>query len=94
MTVVLPALPGRACNKCLRESYEFTCLLLAWADMRVDLARRSLVGDFGHGGHDTAPGSCAIVIAGECQFVNAAADDGEDVTNGLRISRAGTRADA
>ena len=37
----------------------------------VDLARRSLVGQLGHGGHDTAPGSRAIVIAGECQFVRA-----------------------
>src|SRR6516162_6470844 len=34
MTVVPPALPGRACNKCLKESHEFTCLLLAKADMR------------------------------------------------------------
>src|SRR6516165_10339829 len=33
MTVVLPALPDRACNKCLKESHEFTCLLLAKADM-------------------------------------------------------------
>src|SRR6516165_602557 len=35
MTVVPPALPCRACNKCLKESHEFTCPLLAKADMRV-----------------------------------------------------------
>jgi hypothetical protein len=29
-------LPDRACNKCLKESHEFTCPLLAKADMRVD----------------------------------------------------------
>ena len=36
MTAVPPALPGRACSKCLKESHEFTCPLLAKADMRVD----------------------------------------------------------
>ena len=36
MTVVPPALPCRACDKCLKESHEFTCPLLAKADMRVD----------------------------------------------------------
>src|SRR5215813_6544796 len=35
MTVVPPALPGRACKKCLKQSHEFTCPLLAKADMRV-----------------------------------------------------------
>ena len=34
MTVVLSALPDRACNKCLKESHEFTCLLLAKGDVR------------------------------------------------------------
>jgi hypothetical protein len=36
MTAVPPALPDRARNKCLKESHEFTCQLLAKADMRVD----------------------------------------------------------
>ena len=36
MTAVPPALLGRACNKCLKESHEFICPLLANADMRVD----------------------------------------------------------
>jgi ABC-type uncharacterized transport system substrate-binding protein len=35
MTVVPPALPCRARNKCLKENHEFTCQLLAKADMRV-----------------------------------------------------------
>jgi hypothetical protein len=35
MTAVPPALPGRACNKRLKESHEFTRLLLEKADMRV-----------------------------------------------------------
>ena len=44
MTVVPPALPCRACNKCLKESHEFTCLLLAKADMRVDQSRKQACG--------------------------------------------------
>jgi len=37
----------------------------------VDSAGRGLVRELGHGGHDPAPGSRAIVIAGERQFVGA-----------------------
>ena len=37
----------------------------------VDSAGRGLVRELLDGGHDTAPGSRAIVIAGECQFVRA-----------------------
>ena len=42
MTAVPPALPGTAQNKRLKESHEFTRLLLGKADMRVvgDEARR------------------------------------------------------
>jgi IstB-like ATP binding protein len=36
MTAVPPALPGRAWNKRLKESHNFTRLLLGKADMRVD----------------------------------------------------------
>src|SRR6202048_2790071 len=39
MTAVPPALPGRACNKRLKESHEFTRLLLEKADMRVARSR-------------------------------------------------------
>ena len=35
MTTAPPALPGTAWNKRLKESHEFTCLLLVKADMRV-----------------------------------------------------------
>ena len=35
MTTAPPALSGRAWNQCLKESHEFTCLLLGTADMRV-----------------------------------------------------------
>ena len=37
----------------------------------VDLAKRGLVHELLDGGHDPAPGSRAVVIAGERQFVSA-----------------------
>jgi hypothetical protein len=39
MTAVPPALPGTAQNKRLKESHEFTRLLLGKADMRVEIQR-------------------------------------------------------
>src|SRR3984893_6190114 len=41
MTAVPPALPGTAQNKRLKESHEFTRLLLGKADMRVDYFGRT-----------------------------------------------------
>ena len=40
-------------------------------DHLVDSAGRGLVREFGHGRHDSAPGSCSVVIAGERQLVSA-----------------------
>ena len=37
----------------------------------MDSAGRGLVREFGHGRHDSAPGSCSVVIAGERQLVSA-----------------------
>jgi acetyl esterase/lipase len=47
MTAVPPALPGTAQNKRLKESHEFTRLLLGKADMRVELFRENWLGGTG-----------------------------------------------